>query len=238
MSDTATVPAPEAPPAPEKPVEQVLVVPTTKFHEIGLFQGCNTQVAPYLSTLFHKDTYSYRPRPEMEKDPSFKQLIPYIILRLQITGQPTLYYCYTRTKKQGEERLHDKKSIGIGGHVSTLDANGAGPPYEMGLIRELVEEVVINCRHDIQAPAALINDDGNDVGKVHLGVAHFCDLQPTGTFNLGTLVEPKEPEEMAEAGFRTAQQLFEHLSDFESWSQIAINALIGNNSADTQLVKS
>lgn len=236
MSDTATAPAPEAP-APAKPVEHVLVVPTARFHEVGLFQGCNTQVAPYLSALLHKDNYSYQPRPAMEKDPSFKQLIPYIVLRLRIEGQPPLYYCYTRTKKQGEERLHDKKSIGIGGHISTLDATGNGPPYEMGLVRELNEEVIINCRHDVQAPAALINDDGNEVGKVHLGVAHFCDLQPSGSFDVAKLVDPREPEEMAEAGFRTAHQLFENLSDFEPWSQIVINALIGNNSADTTLVK-
>jgi predicted NUDIX family phosphoesterase len=237
MSATATAAAPETPPAPAKPIEQILVVPTALFHEVGLFQGCNTEVAPYLSTLFHKDNYSYKPRPEMEKDPSFKQLIPYVIFRLKRDGHTTLYYVYTRTTKQGEERLHGKRSVGVGGHVSTIDA-AKGPPYEYGLVRELNEEVTVNCRHDVQAPAALINDDSNDVGKVHLGVAHFCDLVPHGEINLEKLIEPKEPEEMAEAGFQSALWLAEHLQDFESWSQIAINALILNNGAESQLVKS
>ena len=63
----------------EAAVEHVLVVPTMLFHEVGHFQGVCTDVDRYLKVLLDPQYASYRPRPEVEEDPSFKQLIPYCI---------------------------------------------------------------------------------------------------------------------------------------------------------------
>ena len=58
--------------------ERVLVVPTSRFHSLGYFQGFSAEMSRYLPALLEGDDLSYRPRGEMEQDPSFKQLIPYM----------------------------------------------------------------------------------------------------------------------------------------------------------------
>lgn len=56
--------------------EQVLVVPTSVFHHLGHFQGFSNEVSRYLDEILSPEHTSYRPRSEMEEDPSHKQLIP------------------------------------------------------------------------------------------------------------------------------------------------------------------
>ena len=90
-------------------VEHVLVVPTLLFREVGYFQGFCTDVEPYLKTLLDPAYISFRPRDQMENDPSFKQLIPYCLFRY---GDQLFHY--KRGKLQGEGRLHSKRSIGVG----------------------------------------------------------------------------------------------------------------------------
>ena len=73
-------------------VEHVLVVPTDLFHSLGYFQGFTADVDTYLDTLFDVENISYRPRPQMEQDPNFKQLIPYVIFRyIDDSGAVSLY---------------------------------------------------------------------------------------------------------------------------------------------------
>ena len=98
--------------------ERVLVVPTELFHRLGYFQGFARDVDRYLGELFDPRHISYRPRSEVEEDPSFKQLIPYVIFRHRdAQGRQTVFQ-YTRGTGQGEGRLHSKRSVGIGGHIS------------------------------------------------------------------------------------------------------------------------
>ena len=66
---------------PSTEIEQILVVPTSAFHKLGHIQGFSSEVDKYLDELLRPENISYRPRPEMEEDPSFKQLIPYVIFR-------------------------------------------------------------------------------------------------------------------------------------------------------------
>ena len=105
------------------PVEHVLVVPTLLFHEIGYFQGFHENVVPYLKTLLDPAHTRYMPRDLAEQDPSYKQLIPYCIFR---HGDDI--FCYTRGTAQGEARLHAKRSIGVGGHISTVDRDSSAEP--------------------------------------------------------------------------------------------------------------
>ncbi len=192
-------------------VEHVLVVPTLLFHEIGYFQGFSTNIEPYLKTLLDPTYTSYRPRDEVEEDSSFKQLIPYCIFRYE----DQLFY-YKRGKLQWEERLHSKRSIGIGGHISSDDHDESGSTYFDGMQREIAEEVYLETTYR-QKCVGLINDDLTEVGKVHLGIVHIFDLN-------APKVRPRE-KSIIETGFAKPEELARDAGEFESWSQICLDQL-------------
>jgi len=196
-------------------VEQILVVPTAAFHRLGHFQGFSTDTQKYLDALLAPELTSYRPRDVMEKDPSFKQLIPYVIFRHRDAAGRVSLFQYTRGKGQGEKRLHAKRSIGIGGHISA-DDRSCENPYAEGMRRELAEEVLIDTPYEATL-AGLINDDLTEVGRVHLGVVHIFDV-------VAQAVQPKE-DEIIEAGFRPLESILADIEHYETWSQICLRAL-------------
>jgi predicted NUDIX family phosphoesterase len=196
-------------------VEQILVAPTAVFHRLGHFQGFSRDVDRYLSELLRPENLSFRPRDQMEHDPSFKQLIPYVIFRHCAGGEVHLF-AYTRGLGQGEQRLHRKRSIGIGGHISLADADGENDWYAEGMRRELDEEVAIESAYQARC-IGLINDDQTEVGRVHLGVVHVFDLERP-------VVSPREPD-IAESGFRPLATLLGERDQFETWSQICLDEL-------------
>jgi predicted NUDIX family phosphoesterase len=198
--------------------EQVLVVPTAEFHELGHFQGFSTDVDRYFDPLVGSPNVSYRPRGQMELDPSFKQLIPYVVFRYRAADGTVMVFNYQRGGGVGEKRLAAKRSVGVGGHISTLDA-GAGHHervYREGLRRELEEEVTIDTEYT-ESVVGIINDDETEVGKVHLGVVHLFDVTAPH-------VAPAELD-MVDARFSPATEVLADLDCYESWSQIAVRAL-------------
>ncbi len=200
--------------------ERVLVVPTELFRRLGYFQGFSSQIQGYLNELLSPKHTSYRPRGEVEVDPGFKQLIPYVIFQHRDEqGRPTVFQ-YTRGTGQGEGRLHKKRSVGIGGHISTLDV-GAGngdSPYETGMHRELDEEVAIHTPYAAHC-VGLINDDLTEVGRVHLGVVYRFDVEHPA-------IEPREAD-ILESGFLPVERILDELPAFETWSQLCMRALYG-----------
>ena len=88
--------------------------------------------------------------------------------------------------------------------------------------RELNEEVVINTPFS-QECVGLINDDQTDVGTVHLGVVHLLDVERPD-------IEPNESEMIA-TGFLPVEQLLAESDQFETWSQICLEALFGPGAA-------
>jgi predicted NUDIX family phosphoesterase len=212
---------------PEIATEHVLVVPTPVFHELGHFQGFTADVEKYFARLLDPAHVSYRPRGEMEEDPTYKQLIPYCLFRHTLPDGTPLLFQYTRGSGQGESRLHAKRSVGIGGHISREDANVVLPEggkaagddvYREGMRRELDEEVKIDTAYD-ETCVGLINDDETEVGRVHLGVVHIFDLAEPR-------VQPNE-EDICETGFLPVNILLDDLDGFETWSQIVLRALFG-----------
>ncbi|HZZ29629.1 MAG TPA: phosphoesterase [Pirellulales bacterium] len=199
--------------------ELVLVVPTELFHRLGYFQGFTREIDRYLAELLSAGNTSYRPRGEMEENPDFKQLIPYVIFRHRdATGQNHLFQ-YTRGKGMGESRLHSKRSVGVGGHISIDDCTTEGRvPYDEGMRRELDEEVIIDTPFTGRC-VGLINDDQTPVGQVHLGVVHLLDVERPA-------VKSRESE-ILDAGFRPVTELLADLPQFESWSQFCLQALFG-----------
>ncbi len=125
---------------PDVSAEQVLVVPTQLLHTLGYFQGFLPGVAGYLDRLLSPQHTSYRPRAAMEADPQLQTTHPVRDFLPHRRGRRTWVFRYTRGTGQGEQRLHRKQSVGIGGHISSDDAGGS-QPYAEGMRRELDEEV-------------------------------------------------------------------------------------------------
>lgn len=194
--------------------EKVLVVPRSLFDTLGSFQGLNGEVERYLPLFLDPANHSFLARSEAEEDSSFKQIIPYIVITC---GDRILQY--RRGSGSGETRLLKKRSLGIGGHINDEDSEGThfdAAAYERALLRELEEELHLPASFNKSQlrPLALLNDDSNPVGEVHLGVVHHCAL-------LSDQVSAKE-EVIAELGFFTQEELQERVEEFETWSQIVI----------------
>ena len=201
--------------------ERVLVVPTAVLNELGYFQGFSTAVDHYLPRLLHPDVISYLARDRAENDPSFKQLIPYVIFRHRDRDGETRLFQYTRGKGQGEGRLHSKRSIGIGGHISDIDDDGQvkvshDTTYQEGMRRELAEEVSIDTPYTDRC-LGLINDDETEVGRVHLGIVHLFDVERPN-------VRPREID-LLDAEFVAVEAIRQQAERLESWSRICLEHL-------------
>ena len=158
--------------------EQILVVTRELFNNLGDFQGIHTNTEDYLPALLNPENNFFMDRGAAEDDPSHKQLIHYCIFRVK-GEQGDRYLNYTRGKSGGESRLHAQVSIGVGGHINPVDQREdhlGKETYLAGVEREIDEELIIAGGHTNRI-VALLNDDSNDVGKVHLGVVHMIDLE-------------------------------------------------------------
>ena len=189
--------------------ERVLVAPTALFHEIGVFHGFTPRVEEYLPRLLDPKNLSYRTRGEVETDPSFKQIIPYVVLRC--SGQ---IFHYTRGKRATESRLQALRSIGVGGHISADDATLFDSPYREAMFREVAEEVRLETDYTERC-VGLINDDSTPVGQVHLGIVHVFELQQPK-------VERRE-QALTRAGFASVAELRAQREEFETWSQFLLD---------------
>jgi predicted NUDIX family phosphoesterase len=154
--------------------EKVLVIPTARFRAAGYFHGFRPADDAYRSAILDPAAFRFRPRAEVETDPSFKQLIPYLVLK---HGGEAFHY--RRGGSGTETRLAARRSIGIGGHISEADAAGGADPYLTGMLRELTEEVELGCGYRERC-VGFINDDRTPVGSVHLGVVHVFELDARG----------------------------------------------------------
>ena len=154
--------------------EEILVVPRSLFDELGSFQGLTTDTDRYISTLLDPSNNFFMDRETAEDDPSHKQIIPYSLFRYRGS-----YLHYIRGKAGGESRLHAQGSLGIGGHINPVDER-ADPlgraTYMAGVAREIDEELALPSQPEQQI-VALLNDDSNAVGRVHLGFVHLFDLE-------------------------------------------------------------
>jgi predicted NUDIX family phosphoesterase len=194
--------------------ERVLVIPSAELDRLGRFQGFSPEADRFLSSLLVPDLMEYRRRSEVEDDPRFKQIIPYVVFR-----SGSAVFCYTRGKSQGEARLHRLRSLGVGGHVSEDDAQGKKSleAYESAMRRELDEEVEVASRGQVRR-VGLINDDATPVGSVHLGVVHLFELEEPR-------VLPRE-EGLADAEFVALSTVWTIRQEFETWSRICIESFL------------
>jgi predicted NUDIX family phosphoesterase len=195
----------------DKSQERVLGIPTERLRQAGIFQGFRAFDANLFAFLLDPKHLEYRPRGLAEEDPSFKQLIPYVVLRCG-----SLLFHYTRGGKGTETRLRALRSIGIGGHISAEEDAAASDPYRAGMLRELREEIDVQTTFR-ESMFGLINDDSMPVGQVHLGVVHLLELAEPN-------VAPKE-DAIALPAFATLAELQAAAGEFETWSQFVMGAM-------------
>lgn len=193
--------------------EQVLVVPRRAYEAVGAFYGIRCNAHDYLEAFLKQGVAQYLDRDEAETDPSFKQLIAYAIFRHE--GR---ILAYERTSKGGEARLHNKLSLGIGGHINPIDGlTNNLSTYLTGMEREIREEIRFSGTAK-QHLFAVINDDTNEVGRVHLGIVHLFELDCED-------VTPNE-KALANPTFYNLEELAGTLyARLETWSAICVDAL-------------
>ncbi len=185
--------------------EQVLVVSRDLVPDQASWHGLRTDgLEPFLRVVAQRA--EFRPRAAMEADPGWKQLIPYLVIR---DGER--YFLMRRTRAGGDPRLHDRWSIGAGGHVNPGDDDLTG-----GLIREWREELDADFEPTFH-PVALLNDDSTDVGRVHLGVVVIAEAD-------GRPVRVRETDKLV-GSFAASTDVAAVRDDLETWSRIVFDAL-------------
>jgi len=189
--------------------EEVLVVPTAGvLDEIGggaAWHGIRPNGEAALADLIRRRG-EFRSRWIMEDDPAWKQVIPYPILR-----DGPRWFLMRRTRAGGDARLHDRYSIGVGGHVNPADG-GLDGDLGGALRREWAEELAVDF-----VPAfrflGLLNDDTTAVGTVHLGLVYESDAG-------GRPVAIRETDKLSGTFVSTAE--VEVVADrLETWSWLA-----------------
>lgn len=196
--------------------ERVLVFEQKVLEEEGTFHGLAFDVERYLRRIFAPGVLGFMPRSQAEKDPAYKQLIPYVIMVCD--GK---YLSYVRGKRAGERRLVGNRSIGIGGHINPDDNmplfdTDFRQSYLAAVKREVDEEVEVEANHTDRV-AALLNDDSNEVGRVHLGIVHYWVLDSPKVSKIEQMI--------TQMGFMSPDELQELRDTMETWSMLCLDGL-------------
>jgi predicted NUDIX family phosphoesterase len=187
--------------------ERVYVVPRTAVLDEAGWYGLRTDGLDAFVAALERDG-RYEPRDAMEADPSFKQVIPYLVLR-----DGPRYFLMQRTAAGGDARLHGRYSIGVGGHLNPGDGGLLG-----GLRREWSEEIVAGFVPEFRL-VALLNDDTTEVGAVHLGAVYVADAA-------GRPVAIRETHKLS-GSFVDAAAVAAVAERLETWSRLTFEFLAG-----------
>lgn len=193
--------------------ELVLVIPTDRVvAELGGGRGWLgvRETPPEALPAVIRAAGRFLPRSHAERDESWKQVIPYPVLR-----DRDQWFLMRRTTSGGDARLHDRYSIGVGGHVNP-DDGGLDGDLERALQREWLEELAVEF-----VPAfryvGLLNDDSTAVGRVHVGAVFEADAA-------GRPVTIRETEKLS-GRFVDAAGVEAVADQLETWSRLAFEFL-------------
>ena len=188
--------------------EDILVVKRNDlFAYHAPFNGLNAEVLDDMLNIITKKR-EFLPRSIMETDPNFKQVIPYLIFNYQ-----DRYFLMQRRSQASEQRLKDKLTLGIGGHIRYEDMQ-TDSIFDWAR-REFHEEV--SYEGDITfTTIGILNDDSNDVGKVHIGLV--------------LLLKGEHPNisiksELKSGNMLTLDEMKADVDRMESWSQAVYHFL-------------
>ena len=191
--------------------ERVLVLPRADVPGGADFHGIRRARSDTLTELraIVRSHGRYLDRDLAESDPTYKQLIPYVVVR-----DAAAVFLTHRTDAGGDARLHGRASIGIGGHLNPVDRGEDA--LMAGLRREWMEELEADWQPDF-ALIGLLNDDSNPVGAVHLGVVFQVEAA-------GRAVAVREHEKLVGA-FADLPALAESWDRLETWSRLVADEL-------------
>lgn len=159
-----------------------------------------------------------------EVDSSILQLIPYIVV---VNSEDNTIFGYYRGKKGGENRLHAKYSIGLGGHIESEPTPFSGLAETLALeaLRELNEEIGLDpsgdqaakLLSDLISNSYVVYSDSDEVGSVHLGVVVKIAITANQVAGL-------EKDVIEYAQFWQTSDLYNAAENgeihFENWSRI------------------
>ena len=126
----------------------------------------------------------------MEEDPRYKQIIPYLLFKHQ-----DQYFLMQRMATSSEQRLKNKYSLGIGGHMREQDMENGATIFDWAQ-REFHEEIDYSGNFSIKT-IGILNDDSNPVGQVHLGLVLLLegdssDIRVRSELKSGKLLSTQE----------------------------------------------
>ena len=163
--------------------------------------------------------FKYMKRSLAEEDPTHKQPIGYCMIVNPKTKRIFAYQRSSHDAKYGEKRLQGKWSWGVGGHIDKPDV-ADGNPLHASVMRELEEEVEIGGETALRV-LGYINNDSDDVGKVHFGVLYVVETDSAE-------VKPTDSE-IDDGKMRPVEELERICSSpefkVEEWSRIALEPL-------------
>jgi predicted NUDIX family phosphoesterase len=185
--------------------ERVLVVPRSSLMADPGWLGVTTDGLAGFEALVARDG-RFEDRAAMEADRRWKQVIPYLVLR-----DGRRYFLMRRSRAGSDARLHDRWTIGVGGHLNPGDGDLAG-----GLRREWAEEIEAPFVPEFRL-VGLLNDDTGEVGSVHVGAVYVADaggrtvaIRETDKLE-GRFAEPDEVAAVADAMESWSALVFHHL---------------------------
>jgi predicted NUDIX family phosphoesterase len=193
-------------------VEQVLCVKREDIFPDGAWHGFITEgLERYQGVI--REKFLFMPRPEVEDDPSYQQIIPYVVFH-----HGDRYFLTHRLRASAERRLRRQYSLGVGGHINPADLEGGGDPILDGMRREWAEEVIYEGRFNATL-IGLLNDESAPVSKVHLGVVFLIEGDSPN-------IAIRETTKLAGELLTLAEMRIYYLG-MESWSQIVYDRLVG-----------
>ena len=166
-------------------------------------------------------------RQEVETNGDYRQIIPQIVVCCD-HGDEEKYLVMTRLKTQGEERLHGKSSITVGGHINDtdIDSSNALATFQNAMLRELNEELVMQEDYDDIIldlyMTYLINSVDNPVDEVHFGVVMVYTTIPD------VRPEIRETDKMT-GRWLTPDEIVQEIKDgveYESWSVKIVGEIV------------
>jgi predicted NUDIX family phosphoesterase len=152
----------------------------------------------------------FMPRGQVEDDPGFQQVIPYMVFR-----HGDRYLLTRRLRASSEKRLRHLYSLGVGGHINPVDV-ADGDPVAQGMRREWEEEVEYSGALEARV-LGLIHEESAPVGKVHLGVVFLIEGSTPD-------IAIRETDKLA-GELMTLDEMRIHYLEMESWSQLVYDRL-------------
>lgn len=189
--------------------ERVMVVSRADLFEGGIWNGIRSEnLTKYINIINSK--HKFLPRGQVEQDPSWKQVIPYMVFENE--GR---IFLMRRKADHTDLRLANNYSLGVGGHINKRDLNGGGKGLMAWAKREFEEEVDYQGKYKVEF-LGILNHDANDVGMVHTGLV----MKITGDSSQIIVRDEHKSGELV--SLEEAGKVYKQM---ETWSQLVFDYL-------------